>query len=174
MKPAFCIWFTGLPSSGKTTLAYMLKDRIGNKFKHIEILDGDEVRKNISKGLGFTQEEREIHNRAVIYVSKVLVRCGIPVVVSLISPYRNIREEARREIQNFLEIYTRCPLEVLMKRDVKGLYRKALSGEIKNFTGVSHPYEEPENSELVLNTDKETPEESLEKMLKLLKEKKFI
>ncbi len=157
----FVLWFTGLSGSGKTTLATRLSEYFNNGGKKIEILDGDEIRKGLSKDLGFSKEDREKHNERVIYVAKLLARNGVITLVPLISPYREIREKARQEIDNFVEIYIRCPIDVLIKRDPKGLYKKALAGEITNLTGLQDTYEEPLNPDLVIDTDKHSIDESL-------------
>ncbi len=157
----FTVWFTGLPSSGKSTLAKVLKDEIEKKNRHVEILDGDEVRLRLSKGLGFSKEDRDENIRRISYVAKIITRCGAVAVTCAISPYKSIRQEARQEIQNFIEVFVDCDLDECVKRDVKGLYKKALSGEIKNFTGISDPYEKPDNPEITVNTSSETIEQSL-------------
>ena len=157
----FTVWFTGLPSSGKSTLAKVLKDEIEKKNRHVEILDGDEVRLRLSKGLGFSKEDRDENIRRISYVAKIITRCGAVAVTCAISPYKSIRQEARQEIQDFIEVFVDCELDECVKRDVKGLYKKALSGEIKNFTGISDPYEKPDNPEIIVNTSSETIEQSL-------------
>ena len=157
----FTVWFTGLPSSGKSTLAKVLRDEIEKKNRHVEILDGDEVRLRLSKGLGFSKEDRDENIRRISYVAKIITRCGAVAVTCAISPYRSIRQEARQEIQDFIEVFVDCDLDECVKRDVKGLYKKALSGEIKNFTGISDPYEKPDNPEITVNTSSETIEQSL-------------
>jgi adenylylsulfate kinase len=161
----FTVWFTGLPSSGKSTLARMLEDVLKDGGFHIEALDEDEVRLRLSKGLGFSKEDRDENIRRIAYVAKVVTRCGAMAITCAISPYREVRNEAREEIGRFVEVYVKCDLEECIRRDVKGLYRKALSGEIKNFTGISDPYEEPLNPEIVVETHKETPQESLDKII---------
>jgi adenylyl-sulfate kinase len=161
----FTIWFTGLPSSGKSTLARMLEDVLKDKGFHAEVMDGDEVRLRLSKGLGFSKEDRDENIRRIAYVAKVITRCGAVAITCAISPYREVRSEAREEIGRFVEVYVKCDLGECIRRDAKGLYRKALSGEIKNFTGISDPYEEPLNPEIVVETHKETPQESLDKII---------
>jgi len=164
MNNGFCIWLTGLSGSGKTTIAQgLLKHFEG--VKHIEAMDGDEIRKGLSRDLGFSKEDRNEHNRRVIFCSKLLSRNGVIVVVALISPYRETRAYAKGEIPNTMEVFVKAPIEVCIERDPKGLYKKALAGEIKQFTGIDDPYEEPLNPELVVETDKETPEESVNKIL---------
>ena len=144
MTQGCVIWLTGLPSSGKTTIADALAQRLRGDGLPVEVLDGDEVRKSLSSDLGFSAEDRQQHNRRVIYVSKLLIRNGLIVIVPLISPYRETREFARAELGRFLEVYVKCSIEECIRRDVKGLYAKALRGEVVNFTGISDPYEEPE------------------------------
>jgi len=170
----FVIWFTGLPGSGKTTLANEIQKILKSYGYKVEILDGDEIRKGLSKDLGFSKEDREKHNERVMFVAKILSRNGVITLVPLISPYREIRERARNEIENFIEVYVRCPLDVLIKRDPKGLYKKALAGEIKNLTGLQDPYEEPLNPDIVIDTDRLTVEESVNKILSYLKSKNLL
>ena|SRR3972149_8657903 len=165
----FTVWITGLPSSGKSTLARMLEKVLNDMDFHVEVLDGDEVRLRLSKGLGFSKEDRDENIRRISYVAKIVTRCGAVAITCAISPYREIRDEARREIGRFVEVYVKCTLEECISRDVKGMYKKALSGEIKNFTGISDPYEEPVNPEIVVETHKETQEESVNKIMNSLK-----
>ena len=156
------IWLTGLPGSGKTTIAKALQPRLKELGFKVELLDGDIVRKELSPELGFTKQDREIHARRVVYLSKILSRNGIISIVCLISPYREFRRYARSETNinnNFYEVYVKCSLETCIERDPKGLYKKALSGEIKDLTGLQDPYEEPENPELIVNTERQTLEE---------------
>ena len=136
----------------------------------VERLDGDVVRRTLSRDLGFSREDREENIRRVAFVAKLLTRNGVAVLTSFVSPYRKMREEARKEIGDFVEVYVKCPLEVCMQRDVKGMYKKALVGEIKNFTGISDPYEEPLNPEIVVETDKEGVEACVNKILRKLEE----
>jgi len=156
------IWLTGIPASGKTTLAEGLKNYYEKQGTPVEILDGDEIRKSLSKDLGFSPEERKEHNRRVIFVAKILARNGVVTLVPLISPYRETRNYARKEIPNFVEVWVKTSVEECKKRDPKGLYKKAQAGEIKNLTGLQAPYEEPQNAELVLETEKHTVEESID------------
>ncbi len=166
------IWFTGLPCSGKTTLSKMLEKELTAKGKEVVVLDGDELRKTISKDLGFSEEDRKEHNRRVINLAKKLSQEGKFVIVALVSPLRSVRQEAREQIgDGFLEVYLNCPLAECIKRDVKGMYKKALKGEILNFTGVHQPYEEPISPDLILYTAIEDPEESLKKLLDLIKQR---
>jgi adenylyl-sulfate kinase len=164
-KSGFTVWFTGLPSSGKTTLARMLEPVIRERGYHVEVLDGDEVRLHLSKGLGFSKEDRDENIRRIGYVAGLITRSGGVAVTCAISPYRAIRDEARQKIGQFVEVYVKCSLDECISRDVKGLYKRALQGEIKNFTGVSDPYEEPMSPEVVVETDRETPEASLRRIV---------
>jgi len=170
----FTVWFTGLPCSGKSTLANMLADRLRGIGLKVESLDGDVTRRYLSRGLGFSKEDRDENIRRVGFVAKLLTRNGVAVTAAFVSPYREIRDEIRGEIGDFVEVYVKCPLQTCIERDVKGMYRRALSGEISNFTGVSDPYEEPLNPEVVVETDRESPEESLEKILNKLAELGYI
>ena len=153
MAYGFAIWLTGLPSSGKTTLALFLASSLRDQGLPVEVLDGDEVRQSLSADLGFSVKDRQEHARRVIYVSKLLISNGIIVIVPVISPYLETRKSARKELQRFVEVYVKCPLEECIRRDVKGLYAKALVGEITEFTGVSAPYEEPDSPEVVVETN---------------------
>ncbi len=168
-----CVWLTGLPGSGKTTIAHHVAERLRAEGRSVEILDGDVVRQHFSRGLGFSREDRMENIRRVAYVAELLVRHGVVVLVALVSPYREGREEARRHIRDFLEVYVRCPFEVLIARDPKGLYARALRGEVANVTGIDDPYEPPEAPDLVLDTDQEPPEESARKVLELLGERGY-
>ncbi|MEX1253205.1 MAG: adenylyl-sulfate kinase [Dehalococcoidia bacterium] len=169
-ESGFTIWFTGLSGAGKTTIAEQLDRVLRDRGLKVESLDGDVVRTHLSKGLGFSKEDRDTNIRRIGFVCHLLSRNGVVAIASAISPYRDIRDEVRAEIGDFVEVYAKCPLEVLTERDVKGLYAKAIKGEIKNFTGVSDPYEEPLNAEVVLETDKETEAESLTKLVGKLEE----
>jgi len=166
----FALWFTGLSGSGKTTLARRMEAILRERDMKVEVLDGDIIRQNLSKGLGFSKEDRDTNIKRIGFVCKLLARNGVVAIGSAISPYREIRALVRQEIGDFIEVYVQCPLEVLIERDVKGLYKKALSGEIKNFTGISDPYEEPLNPEIVVNTSVESPEESARKIVAKLEE----
>jgi len=163
------IWLTGIPASGKTTLALELKKFYEQKGLQIDILDGDEIRKTLSKDLGFSPEDRKEHNRRVIFVAQILAKNGVTTIVPLISPYRETRANARKEIPNFVEVWVKASVDECKKRDPKGLYKKAMAGEIKNLTGLQAPYEEPENAELVLDTEKHSVEESIEMITSTLK-----
>jgi len=166
----FALWFTGLSGSGKTTLARRMEAILRERDMKVEVLDGDIIRQNLSKGLGFSKEDRDTNIKRIGFVCKLLARNGVVAIGSAISPYREIRALVRQEIGDFIEVYVQCPLEVLIERDVKGLYKKALSGEIKNFTGISDPYEEPLNPEIVVNTSVESPEESARKIVAKLED----
>ena len=156
------IWLTGIPASGKSTLANLLHNYCKKKGIPVDILDGDELRNTLSKDLGFSPEDRKEHNRRVIFVAKLLSKNGITTIVPLISPYRQTRELARKEIPNFVEVYIKASVDACAKRDPKGLYKKAKAGEIKNLTGLQSVYEEPLNPEIVLDTEKYSKEECLE------------
>jgi adenylylsulfate kinase len=161
----FTVWFTGLSGAGKTTLASELVKELGHRGLKVEVLDGDEVRTNLSKGLGFSKEDRDTNIRRIGYVARLLARNGAGIIAAAISPYREVRNEVRRLIEaegaSFIEVFVKCPIDVLAERDVKGLYKKALAGEIKEFTGVSDPYEEPLDPEVIVETDRETVEGSV-------------
>jgi len=163
------IWLTGIPGSGKTTLALELQKFYENKGIPIEILDGDEIRKTLSKDLGLSPEDRKEHNRRVIFVAKILAKNGVTTIVPLISPYRETRANARKEIPDFIEIWVKTSVDECIKRDPKGLYKKALAGEIKNLTGLQAPYEEPQNAELILDTEKHSVEESIDLIVSSVK-----
>jgi len=170
----FTVWFTGLSGSGKTALALKLEEVLRGRGLKVERLDGDIVRKSLTRDLGFSKEDRNMNIERVTFVAKLLTRNGVAVLSSFISPYRARRAKSRAEIGNFVEVYCKCSLDALIERDVKGLYKKALAGEIQNFTGVSDPYEEPENPEVVVETDKETVEESLAKIVHKLEELGYV
>lgn len=166
----FTIWFTGLSGAGKSTLAQRLETVLTEHGRKVEILDGDVVRTNLSKGLGFSKEDRDINILRIAFVAGLLSRNGVVAITAAISPYRDIRDQARQQIGDFVEVYVRCSINELARRDVKGLYAKALRGEIANFTGISDPYEEPLNPEVVVDSETETVEESLSKILVRLEE----
>jgi len=168
------VWLTGLSGSGKTTIARSLQLQLQQLGLPIELLDGDEVRRQLSPDLGFTKNDREMHARRVVYLSKLLAKNGIVSLVSLIAPYRSFRENARKEIVDYVEVYVKTPLETCIKRDPKGLYKKALNGEITDMTGVQDPYEEPINAEVVIETDRLTVDESARQILSKLKELGYI
>ena len=170
----FVLWLTGLSGSGKSALATLVAEKLRETRKYVEILDGDVVRKSLTKDLGFTEVDRKTNLERVTFVAKLLSRNGVATIVSFISPYIVSRENARKETTNFIELFVKCSLEVCIERDVKGLYKRALAGEIDNFTGVSHPYEEPPNPEIIVETDKEPLEESTEKILNYLQKEGII
>lgn len=173
-KNGFVLWFTGLSGSGKSAITSRLEPKIKATGKNVEILDGDVVRQSLTKDLGFTEADRKTNLERITFVAKLLSRNGVATLVSFISPYISARDTARKETTNFIEVFVKCPVEVCIERDVKGMYKKAIAGEIKNFTGISHPYEEPPSPELVIETDKETPEESVERILDYLSENGFL
>jgi adenylylsulfate kinase len=164
----FTLWFTGLSGSGKTTISELVERELRNRERPVEVLDGDIVRTNLSKGLSFSREDRNINVLRIGFVANLLTRNGVGVVVSAISPYKEARDQVRRRIVDFVEVFVDAPLEVCAERDVKGLYKKAFSGEIQGFTGVSDPYEPPNAPDLVLKTEEESPEESARKVIEKL------
>jgi adenylylsulfate kinase len=164
------VWLTGLSGAGKTTITEALQQKLIEEGYEFEVLDGDIVRTNLTKGLGFSKEDRDENIRRIGFVSNLLTRHGVIVLVSAISPYREIREEVREKIGNFVEVFVNAPLSVCEDRDVKGLYKKARSGEIKTFTGISDPYEPPANPEIECRTDLEELEESVAKVWRKLEE----
>jgi adenylyl-sulfate kinase len=162
------LWLTGLSGAGKSTLAHAVAKRLRQHKIPVEILDGDEIRLNLSKGLGFSREDRDTNIRRIGYVAKLLTRNGVVVIPAAISPFRSVRDEVRKDIGAFVEIHVHASLDACMRRDVKGLYKKALAGEIPQFTGVSDPYEAPENPELVINTEQEDVEASAARVIERL------
>jgi len=164
----FTLWLTGMSGAGKTTLARLLELRFRTAGANVEVLDGDLVRKHLSKGLGFSKEDRDEHIRRVGFVCELLSRNGVVAIVAAISPYRAAREEVRSRIPHFVEVYVECPFEVLLDRDVKGLYREALAGKIERFTGISDPYEPPAAPEVVVHTAEEPPEASADRIWNFL------
>jgi adenylyl-sulfate kinase len=168
------LWFTGLPCSGKSAVADRVAEILKERGYHVERLDGDIVRQDLTRDLGFSKADRDENIRRVTFVSKLLTRNGVIVLTSFISPYIEVRDRARKEIGSFLEIYTKCALDVCIQRDVKGMYKKAIAGQIKEFTGISDPYEEPVHPELLLETDKETLEESTARVLAALKARGYL
>jgi adenylylsulfate kinase len=164
----FTLWFTGLSGSGKSTITQAIEPLLLERALKVEILDGDVVRTNLSKGLGFSKEDRDTNVHRIGFVANMLSRNGVVAMTAAISPYKEVRDEIRAHTETFVEVYTECSIEELTRRDPKGLYKKALAGEIKNFTGISDPYEAPENAEIVVNTEHETLEESLEKIVRSL------
>jgi adenylylsulfate kinase len=164
----FTLWFTGLSGSGKTTLANEIEGLLLERGMKVEVLDGDVVRENLSKGLGFSKEDRDTNIRRIGFVCNLLTRNDVVAIAAAISPYEEIREEVRHKIGRFMMVYVDCPIEVLKERDPKGLYKKALAGEIKGFTGIDDPYEPPEKPEVHVHTDTETIEESTFRIIKSL------
>ena len=167
-QKGFTIWFTGLSGAGKSTLSELLEQRLKARGRNVEILDGDIVRTHLSKGLGFSREDRDTNIKRIAFVCGLLSRNGVVCISAAISPYREAREWARQEIGNFVEVYVNCPIDVCRQRDVKGLYKLVDEGKITGFTGVDDPYEEPEHPELIVETDKETVEESLRRIMATL------
>lgn len=164
------LWFTGLSGAGKTTISHAVAEKLQADGAKFEILDGDIVRENLTKGLGFSKEDRDTNIRRIGFVAHLLTRNGVIVLVSAISPYRHIREEVKATIGDFIEVFVNAPLAVCEERDVKGLYKKARAGEIKSFTGIDDPYEAPSNPELECRTDLETLDESVGKVFAKLAE----
>lgn len=174
VKKGFVLWFTGLSGAGKSTLSARVAAHLGEAGCPVELLDGDEVRTHLSKGLGFSREDRDTNVRRIGFVARLLARHGVVAITAAISPYRDVREEQRRLAEadgaGFCEVYMECPIEVLAERDVKGLYRKALAGEIPHFTGVSDPYEPPARPDVVIRSDRDSVEQGMERVLARLAE----
>ncbi len=168
MNSGFCIWLTGLSASGKTTIAKLVKNALLSRGLKVEVLDGDVIRRNLSEGLGFSRADREINLRRIAFVAELLVRHGIVVVVAAITPYQSIREEVRSTIGEFFEVYLNCPLEICIQRDPKGLYKKALSGEIRDFSGLGDVYETPRHADIELKTHLESAENCMHKIIKTI------
>lgn len=168
------VWFTGFSGAGKSTIATALTKELKSQGYGIEVLDGDEIRENLTKGLGFSKEDRDLNIRRIGFVAKLLARNGVVVLVPVISPYRSIREEMREQIGHFVEVFVNAPIEVCEKRDVKGLYKKVRAGEIKQFTGIDDPYEPPLNPEIECRTDLEELDESVAKIINKLRELSYI
>ncbi|HVF00008.1 MAG TPA: adenylyl-sulfate kinase [Rubrobacteraceae bacterium] len=167
----FTLWFTGLSGAGKTTVAEIVEKELRERIGNVEVLDGDIVRTNLSKGLGFSREDRDTNILRIGFVANLLTRNGVAVIVSAISPYKEARDQVRRDIgDDFVEVFVDCPVEVCAERDVKGLYKKAYAGEIKEFTGVSDPYEAPAAPELTLRTSEEDAAESARRVITKLEE----
>lgn len=174
MHKGFTLWVTGLSGAGKSTIARLLEQRLLSSGAKVEVLDGDVVRTYLCKGLGFSKEDRDENIRRIGFVCELLSRNGVAAIAAAISPYRAIRDEVRSRIPNFLEIYMHCPMEVLIERDVKGLYKKAIAGEIERFTGISDPYEPPECPEITIHSDRETPEQSVERIWAVLESRGLV
>lgn len=171
----FTLWFTGLSGAGKTTITNHLVKELRSRGSKLEVLDGDIVRENLSKGLGFSKEDRDTNIRRIAFVANLLSRNGVPVITAAISPYREIRDEAREMMgDRFIEAYVKASVDTCAERDVKGLYKKAFAGEIKEFTGVSDPYEEPLNPELTIDTEAQSPEESAQQIVAYLESRDLI
>ncbi len=166
----FTLWLTGLSGAGKSTLAAAVSKELRDRGIPVEVLDGDEVRQNLSKGLGFSREDRDTNIRRIGYVAKLLARNGVAVITAAISPYRAIRDEVREAIGAFVEVYVKASLDECIRRDTKGLYARALAGEIAQFTGVSDPYEEPLAAELVIDTECEEIADSASRVVDRLLE----
>jgi adenylyl-sulfate kinase len=170
----FVVWFTGLPSAGKSTLAGLLGTALRGQGVIVEVLDGDEIRKCLARGLGFSKEDRDENIRRIAFVARLLARQGTAAITAAIAPYRESREEAKRSIGRFVEVYVKCPLEVCIQRDVKGHYRRALAGELPHFTGISDPYEEPLHPDVVVETDRESAESGVAKVLQKLEQHGYL
>lgn len=173
-QQGFVLWMTGLSGAGKTTIALILMDELKKRGVKAERLDGDVVRESLTRDLGFTKEDRDKNIERITFVAKLLSRNGVGCVCSFISPYQSVRDMVRENTTNFLELFIDAPLEVVIDRDVKGLYKKALNGEIPNFTGISDPFEAPDNPDIHVRTDQQTPEESAQYIMGILAEKGLI
>src|SRR5207302_4910259 len=167
-------WFTGMSGAGKSTIANLLEQRLRELNARVEVLDGDAVRTYLSKGLGFSKEDRDENIRRIGFVCELLSRNGVIAIAAAISPYRTVRDEVRARIPNFIEVYVECPIDVLAERDVKGLYKRALAGEIPSFTGVSDPYEPPLAPDVVVNSSLETPAQSAARIWATLEHKGLV
>lgn len=174
MQQGFVLWFTGYSGAGKSTVAGIVLDKLRERSVAVELLDGDEVRTHLSKGLTFSREDRDINVRRIGWVAGLLSRHGVGVITAAISPYADVRGEAREMATNFVEVFVDAPLEECRQRDVKGLYARAERGEIPNFTGISDPYEPPQNPEVHLHTDQESPEESARHVVHYLEQQGLI
>ena len=170
----FVVWFTGLSGSGKSTLGRELERVLRGRGLRVEVLDGDEVRQNLSKGLGFSKEDRDTNILRIGYVAQLLSRNGVAAITAAISPYAAIRDQVRASVGRFVEVHVDCSLDELVRRDVKGLYKRALAGEIKNFTGVSDPYEAPANPEVRVNSERQSVEQSLAEIVAYLEQQTLI
>jgi len=174
-EQGFTLWFTGLSGAGKSTLSHVVADALKTRGRKVERLDGDEVRQRLSRGLGFSKQDRDENIRRIGFVARLLSRSGAVAIAAAISPYRELREEVRREHEApFVEVFVDCPLEILVKRDPKGLYAKALQGQIANFSGVSDPYEPPLAPEITVHTDRETIDGSRDVILRWLERQRLV
>jgi adenylylsulfate kinase len=173
-RAGITLWFTGLPSSGKSTIARRVEQLLLERGFPVELLDGPEVRQSLSRGLGFSREDREENVRRIGYVAKLLSRNGVIAICAAVSPYRATREEVRRNVTNFVEVFVDCPLGVAERRDHEGLYRRARRGEIEDFTGVSDPYEAPDRPEVHIHADRESTDAAAKKVIKTLELLKLI
>jgi adenylylsulfate kinase len=174
MQKGFTVWFTGLSGSGKSTIGTLLAGKLKSMGRNVEVLDGDVVRTNLSQGLTFSKEDRDINIRRIGFVAHLLCRNGVAVICAAISPYKDIREKNRKLIGNFIEVYVKASVKTCQERDVKGLYQKALAGEIDKFSGISDPYEPPDFPEVICDTEKETVEESTQKIIDKLNEMGYL
>jgi adenylyl-sulfate kinase len=174
IKRGFTVWLTGLSGSGKSTISQVLAAELAAYGESVEVLDGDEVRMHLSKGLGFSREDRDANVARIAFVASLLVRHGAAVITAAISPYAQARAEARHRIGSFVEVYVRCSLDELVRRDVKGLYAKALRGEIEHFTGVTDPYEAPVDPEVIVDTEAERVEDSVRKIVRVLEARGYL
>jgi len=173
-EKGFTVWFTGLPCSGKSTIAKSVAQELKQKGLKAEMLDADVIRQHLWKELGYSKEDRDENIKRAAYLSHMFARNGVAVLTSFISPYQELRDYARKQIGDFVEVYVKCPVEVCIQRDTRGMYKKALAGEIQNFTGVSDPYEEPLTPEVLIESDKETLAESVAKVMSKIKELGYI
>jgi adenylylsulfate kinase len=169
MHKGCTVWFTGLSGAGKSTISTLLQQRLCAAGAKVELLDGDIVRTHLSRGLGYSHEDRDENIRRIGFVCELLSRHGVIAIAAAISPYREVRRHVRQRIPNFVEVFVECPMDVLIARDVKGLYKKALAGEIPHFTGISDPYESPEAAELTVHSSQETPQQSVDRVWLTLK-----
>ncbi len=174
MNEGFTVWFTGLTAAGKTTVARLVAKELLERGFRVELLDGDEVRKNLSQGLGFSREDRDRNVLRIGYVCKLLSRNGVVAIAAAVSPYRQTREKLRADIGNFVEVYVSCPIQVCSERDYKGIYKALQEGRISQVSGLDDPYEEPQNPEVIIRTHQETPEESAAKVITALEELGYV
>jgi len=174
VKQGFTVWLTGMSGAGKSSISERLAAELERRGESVEVLDGDEVRTHLSKGLGFSREDRDTNIGRIAFVASLLVKHGAAVITAAISPYAQARSQARSRIGNFLEVYVKCSIEELARRDVKGLYKRALAGEIGQFTGISDEYEPPENPDVVVDTEHEAIEESVGKIVAALEQRGYL